>query len=62
LFFKSPEGAKSGCALYSLIETAKCNGVDPARYLTHLFEKVPTVASDAEWSALLPWNVKLDDG
>jgi transposase len=62
LFFKSPEGAKSGCALYSLIETAKCNGVDPARYLTYLFEKVPTAVSDADWSALLPWNVKLDDG
>jgi transposase len=38
-FCKSPEGAESSCGMYSLIETAKQNGLVPLRYLTALFEK-----------------------
>ncbi|GHT82085.1 hypothetical protein FACS1894137_00310 [Spirochaetia bacterium] len=67
LFFKSPAGASnrrfaSACALYSLIETAKCNGIDPARYLLFLFEKAPFAVSKSDWNALLPWNVVFGNG
>ena len=41
LFYKSPAGAESACALYSLIETAKINNIDPVKYLTCLFEQAP---------------------
>ena len=59
LFYKSPGGAESACALYSLIETAKANNLDPAKYLTFLFEKAPTAISVEDWFALLPWNITL---
>ncbi|WP_413906962.1 transposase domain-containing protein, partial [Candidatus Endomicrobiellum trichonymphae] len=36
--------------------------VDPAAYLTYLFNKAPTAITNADWDALLPWNVKFDDG
>jgi transposase len=58
LFYKSPDGARSACGIYSLIETAKLNGLVPSPYLTHVFEHTPLAASLADWEALLPWNVK----
>ena len=57
LFHKSPEGAKSSCGMYTLIETAKQNGVEPLRYLRTLFEKAPYAVSSEEWENLLPWNI-----
>ena len=57
LFNKSPDGAESSCGMYSLIQTAKQNGVNPAQYLTALFEKVPLAVSQEDWQKLLPWNV-----
>lgn len=60
LFSGSPEGAKSSCFLYSLIETAKQNGRNPSDYLTHLFLKAPYCRSQDDWQALLPWNVSIE--
>ena len=57
LFCKSPEGAESSCGIYSLIETAKQNGLVPAGYLTTLFEKAPLAVSPDDWQKLLPWNL-----
>jgi transposase len=57
LFCQSPEGAKSSCGMYSLIETAKQNGLIPFKYLTALFEKGPLASSIEEWEKLLPWNI-----
>ena len=57
LFCQSPEGAKSSCGIYSLIETAKQNGYIPARYLTALFQKAPYAKSPEDWEKLLPWNI-----
>jgi len=36
LFNKSPKGAESSCGIYSLIETAKQNGLEPLTYLRML--------------------------
>uniref|UniRef100_UPI0035A71739 transposase domain-containing protein n=1 Tax=uncultured Allisonella sp. TaxID=339338 RepID=UPI0035A71739 len=47
--------------VYSLIETAKANDLDPERYLKHLFEKLPNTANfkDAETlDQYLPWATK----
>jgi transposase len=53
----SPEGAKSSCGIYSLIETAKQNGLIPFKYLMALFEKAPLASTSDDWEKLLPWNI-----
>ncbi|MCB5702289.1 transposase domain-containing protein [Megasphaera elsdenii] len=50
--------------VYSLIETAKANGLDPERYLKYLFEKLPNIANfkDAETlDQYLPWATKFQE-
>jgi len=59
LFNKSPEGAVSSCGIYSLIETAKQNGIEPLMYLRELFEKAPFAVFSEDWEKLLPWNIFL---
>jgi transposase len=61
LFCNTPKGAKASAVIYSIIETAKENGLNPHSYLNHLFEKLPNLDSrdDATLDQLLPWNVKL---
>jgi len=57
LFNKSPAGAESSCGIYSLIETAKQNNIEPLLYLCTLFEKAPFANSSEDWEKLLPWNI-----
>lgn len=57
LFAGSPKGAEASCGIYSLIETAKMNGLNPYEYLMHLFKMVPVIESDEDFDKLLPWNV-----
>ncbi len=38
LFANTPRGAKASASIYSIIETAKENGLHPFKYLMHLFE------------------------
>ena len=45
--------------LYTLIETAKANGVEPYWYLRALFEQLPTFSPDGDYDELLPWNITL---
>jgi hypothetical protein len=61
LFCNTPGGARASAVIYSIIETAKANGLNPYVYLTHLFEKLPNIdtADTAAIDALLPWNIKL---
>jgi hypothetical protein len=44
--------------LYSLIETAKANGLEPYAYLRYIFEMLPTASTLEQYEALLPWNLK----
>ena len=57
LFSNTPTGASSSSIIYSLIETAKENSLDPFRYLTYLFEQLPNinVKDPAALENLLPW-------
>jgi len=57
LFNKSPKGAESSCGMFSLIETAKQNGLVPWDYLNTLFERAPYAFSSEDWEKLLPWNI-----
>jgi transposase len=58
LFSGSPRGADSSALIYSLIETAKANIIEPYFYLRHLFEKLPLCQSDNEMRTLLPHRIK----
>lgn len=58
LFAVSPKGASASANLYSLIETAKANGLEPFAYLLKVFTELPNATSAAEVESLLPWNCK----
>jgi len=58
LFSDTPSGAAASANLYSLVETAKANGIEPHAYLTHAYTKLPTAHALEDFEALLPWNVK----
>jgi transposase len=57
LFSGTPEGAQASALLYSLIETAKANKLEPYAYLRYIFEKLPVAATLEDYEALLPWHV-----
>lgn len=61
LFSATVPGAKSSANLYSLIETAKANQLEPYQYLRHIFGQLPKAKSIDQIEALLPWNVTLQD-
>jgi transposase len=59
LFANTPSGARASALLYSLVETAKENGLNPADYLMRLLQVLPnTEITDDAIDALLPWNVR----
>jgi len=58
LFSASQSGAKASANLYSLIETAKANGLEPYAYLRRVFSDLPAAQTVEQVEALLPWNVK----
>jgi hypothetical protein len=47
----------ASAAIYSLIETAKANSLEPYAYLREVFTRLPSQSSDEESQTLLPWNV-----
>jgi len=59
LFTTSTKGADSLCNWYSIIETAKANGIDAYAYLKYLLTELPIYQDEGkDIDALLPWNVK----
>jgi transposase len=60
LFSNTPRGARASAVIYSIVETAKENGLIPFEYLTYLFERLPNLGSD-DLDELLPWSDKLPD-
>ena len=58
LFSASPKGASASAAVYSIVETSKANDLEPFRYLTYLFEKLPNINFKIRPEVLedfLPW-------
>ncbi len=55
LFSNTRNGAKASAILYSLIETAKANGLIPFDYLRYLLQELPKEPKDIE--SLMPWCV-----
>ena len=57
LFSYTPRGAHASAALYSLVETAKANGLEPYYYLKYLFTRLPQVENKDELKKLLPTSI-----
>jgi hypothetical protein len=57
LFSGHPRGAEASATLYSLIETAKANGLEPYAYLRHLFTQLPATSGVSRHKALLPQHL-----
>jgi transposase len=57
LFSDTPDGANASMKIFSMIETAKANGVDPLKYLSFLLEHRPsTEMTDDELETFAPWS------
>jgi len=51
-------GAKASALLFSLVETANANALEPWAYLNYLFENYPRAKTNEDILALLPHNLK----
>lgn len=61
LFSNTPQGAKASAIIYSIVETALGNGLNPYYYLRYLFEKLPNIdlADENAIDKLLPWSTSI---
>lgn len=59
LFVGSDRGGERAAILYTLIESAKLNGLDPELYLTDVLRRLVLGHTAAHLDELLPWNIKL---
>jgi len=58
LFADTPKGAQASAMYYSLIESAKANGLEPYDYLHRVLKQLAYADSVEKLEALLPWNMK----
>jgi transposase len=56
MFSNSQDGAKASVMHYSIIETAKANGVAPYAYLKLVFTQLPRCETVNDVEKLLPWH------
>ncbi len=59
LFDEAEAGARASAIHYSLIETAKTNGLEPLQYYQHILTALPYADTVDKVEDLLPWNVEL---
>lgn len=60
LFNQTPRGANASALLYSLVQTAVANNLEPFDYLKYLLTELPRLGRHYEPDALdqfLPWNL-----
>ncbi len=58
LFVGSDKGGERAAILYTLIETAKLNGLNPEIYLAYAIDRLACGHLATRLSELLPWNCK----
>jgi transposase len=59
MFSNTPRGANASAMIYSIVETAKENGLNPYVYLSYLFEtltQLPDLKDRDALDKLLPWS------
>ena len=57
LFSASQAGATASANLYSLVCSARANGLNEYAYLKYVFTHLPAIHCDEDLDALLPWNL-----
>ena len=62
LFANTPKGATGSAIMFSLIQTAIENGLDPYKYLSWLLQqtKDACLADTRVVQSLLPWNASVE--
>jgi transposase len=60
LFADTVAGANASANIYSIVETCRAHRIDPYRYLTWLFQRLPLANTVDEYDALLPWRMPVD--
>jgi transposase len=58
VFASVQAGAHASAGLYSLIATAKANGIDPFDYLSLIFKELPASYTQEKLESLLPYNAR----
>ena len=64
LFAGSPKGATASATVYSLVETAKANDLNPYKYLQLLLSALPKMSLQNDMALLdklLPWDPKVQE-
>ena len=56
LFAGSKAGGERAAAIYSVIETAKLNGIEPQAYIADVIDKIANGWPASRWDELMPWN------
>ena len=62
VIIESDNGAKASAILYSLVETAKANGLNTYKYFERLLTEIPNNMEDKNLSFindLMPWSPKV---
>ena len=49
-----PAGARASALIYSLVQTARANGVDPGLWLMQVLREIPAAKTVEDFEALLP--------
>lgn len=57
LFFDSVDGVDHGATFYSIVQSAKANGLDSRRHLELVLSRAPYIQDESQFEELMPWNV-----
>ena len=58
----TPKGATASATVYTLVETAKANGLDPYRFLLRLLTELPMYEGSPtpeQIESFMPWNTEI---
>jgi hypothetical protein len=58
LFSDTPKGARASATCYTLVETAKANGLEPSKYVNFILNNIAEADTVEKLEALLPWHAK----
>lgn len=63
MFSNTPRGATASAMIYSIVESAKENGLNPYAYLVYLFEQMPNleITDKDVLDSLMPWSPTIPD-
>jgi hypothetical protein len=58
MFADTVSGAKASASLYSLVQTARANEIEPYAYLRRILAELPKAQTVEDFEPLLPWGIK----